>query len=98
MKIIEKMLHALSEEIEGAENYAEQYIEHKARGVMHKASRYKEMSLDELKHAEYLRDFYIIDVDAYKTVYSMSDAEVHQWEHGLKKCAEKMATIKLMLM
>lgn len=97
MKMIEKMLHCLEEEIEGAETYAEKYIENKARGTMHKAARYKEMALDELKHAEFLRDFDIADVDALKSVYTMTDEEEHAWEHGLKRSTEKMAMVKLML-
>lgn len=44
----------IKEEIEGAKEYAKSYISYKAKSCNPMANRYKEMSLDELKHAKYL--------------------------------------------
>lgn len=97
MKIIEKMLEQLMEEVEGAKEYAEKYIECKARGNMVRANRYKEMAGDELKHAGYLRDFDVADLDELKKVYTMSDEEESEWEHGHRRINEQMAIVKNIL-
>ena len=97
MKIIEEMIEDLEEEVEGAEEYAERYIESRARGDMSKANRFKEMANDELKHAGYIRDMSIVDVEELKKVYTMNTSEEEKWRRGLKCANEKMAVVKNML-
>lgn len=97
MKMIDKMLKHLEEEVEGAKDYAEKYIECKAREHMNRANKYKEMATDELKHAGYLRDMDIADIEELKNVYTMSEAEEEAWEHGHKRLNEQMAIVKQML-
>lgn len=97
MKIIEKMLEHLEEEVEGAKDYAEKYIENKARGNSTRANRYKEMSMDELKHAGYLREMDVMDIDEMKRVYPMTEEEESTWEHGHRRISEEMALVRHML-
>lgn len=97
MKIIHKMLHHLEEEVEGAKEYAEKYIENKATNNMSRAAKFKEMAMDELKHASNLREFDMEDVGEIKKVYAMSDEENTAWEHGQKHLSEQMALVKHML-
>jgi hypothetical protein len=97
MRTIEGMLHHLSEEVEGAEEYAEKSIKCKARGNMNRSNKYREMAYEELNHAETLREFYLADVADIKKVYTMTDEEEHLWEHGLKRNSERIAMIKMML-
>lgn len=97
MKMIDKMLEHLEEEVEGARGYAEKYIECKAKGNMPRATRYKEMATDELKHAGYLRDMDIADVEGLSKVYTMTDAEQSKWQHGHKHLTEQMAMVKHIL-
>ena len=97
MKMIDKMLKHLEEEVEGAKEYAEKYIECKARENMSRANKYKEMASDELKHAGYLRDMDIAEIDELKKVYTMSEAEEEAWEHGHKRLNEHMALVRHML-
>lgn len=98
MKILHKMLEALEEEVEGAKEYAEKYIEARARGNMTRATKYKEMANDELKHAGYIRDMNIMDADELKRVYTLSEEDETAWEHGHKRLNEEMAMVKQMLM
>ena len=93
MKIIEKILDHLEEEVEGAREYAEKYIECKARGNMMRANRYKEMAHDELKHANFLKEMDMTDIDDLKKVYTMTDEEEHHWEHGMKHLTDQMAMV-----
>lgn len=97
MKIIDKMIESLMEEVEGAQEYAEKFVENKARGDINRANRFKEMSHDELKHAGYIRDLCIVDLDELKKVYTMTDAEEEAWERACRCANEKMAIIRHML-
>ena len=97
MKIIHKMLHHLEEEVEGAKEYAEKYIENKAKNNIPRATKFKEMAMDELKHASTLHEFDMADVEEIKKVYEMSDEDSTAWEHGQKHLIEQMALVKHML-
>ena len=97
MKLIEKMLDHLEDEVDGATEYAEKYLENKAKGDMNRANKFKEMSNDEIKHAGYLFAMDTMDVDDIKKVYQMSADELHAWEHGAKHINEKLALVKQML-
>ena len=97
MKVLDKMLDCLEEEVEGAKEYAEKYIECKARGNMNRANKYREMASDELKHAGYLREMDIMDIDELKKIYTMTEDEELAWEHGHKRINEQMAIVKHML-
>jgi hypothetical protein len=52
MKMLEKFMDHISGELEGAMEYAEKYIENKAKGNTMRANVFKEMAGDELRHAE----------------------------------------------
>lgn len=97
MRMIEKMIEALEDEIHGAKKYAEKYIENMAKGNNSRAVKYKEMAQDELKHAGYVRDFAMMDIDEMRHVYKMTEAETEMWEHGHRKMMDEMAMVKHML-
>ena len=97
MKLIDKMLDALCEEVDGAKKYAEKYIQCKARGHISEATKYKEMSNDELKHAGYLREMDLAEFDELKKVYEMTEDEREKWEHGHNRIGEQMALVKRIL-
>lgn len=97
MKILHKMLEALEEEVEGAKEYAEKYIENRARGNMTRANKYKEMANDEIKHAEYIMTFNMMDVDEIKRVYTIPEEDEENWNHRHKCLNEQIAITKQML-
>ena len=94
MKIIEKMIDDIMEEVEGAREYAEKYIEAKARGNMSRAMKYKQMAHDEMAHAETVYEFAENDIEALKRVYTLSADDEEAWEHAKKKMHHCIATIK----
>jgi hypothetical protein len=97
MKLIHKLIDGIHEELEGAKEYAEKYIDAKARGNVTRANKYAEMASDELKHATYIKDFAVMDIDEIKKVYPLPVELEEEWEHAHKKFIECMAIIKHML-
>lgn len=97
MKILENMIEELEDEIEGARDYAEKYIDCKARGNAMRATKYKEMAHDELRHFSTLREFFAADVDGIKRVHPLTEEEVSWWEHEHKKLNDKVAMIHHLL-
>lgn len=97
MKMIEKMLDHVKDELEGAKDYAEKYLEHKARNDSARASKYKEMAMDELHHAATVHDFATADIDALKKIYPISLETEDKIQHMHKHFAECTAMVKHML-
>ena len=97
MKAIKKYVERIEDEIEGAECYAEKYVEAKAKGDMSKANRYKEMSNDELKHAMYQHEWAVLEIEELKKVYTPPVEMEEKWEKAHKEFVEKVAWIKQML-
>ena len=94
---MEKMIDAIEEELEGAKNYAEKYIENKAHGNMQRASVFKEMAMDELGHAAHIYDFSSQDISHIKDVHTLPTEVEEKWEHARKRYAECVGWIKQML-
>lgn len=97
MGILEHMLEELTEELDGGREYAEKYIDCKARGNIPRATKYKEMAHDELRHFSTLREFFAADVDGIKRVHPLTEEEVSWWEHEHKKLNDKVAMIHHLL-
>ena len=97
MKIIDDMIGRIDEEIDGAREYAEMYIQSKSKGEHTRASKYKDMAGDELRHASYLCEFATTDVDYIKKVYSLTVDDDIKWERAHKRFHERMAMVRQML-
>jgi hypothetical protein len=63
MRSIKKYVDHIEEEIESAKEYAEKYVELKAKGENSAASKYREMAEDELKHANYIHEFAVKEIE-----------------------------------
>ena len=87
----------IEDEIESAKEYAEQYVEHKAKNDMQTATRYKEMANDELKHANYEHEWAVKEVDEISKVYTPPTEMMEAYEKAHKKYVEEVAWIKQML-
>lgn len=97
MRLIDKMIDRVDDELEGAKKYAEMYIQEKAKGNISKANAYKEMAHDELKHAGYIHDFAVKDVESIQMVFTIPDDVMQKWEHSHKHYADCIGRIKMML-
>ena len=97
MTKIKKLVEHIEEELCDAKDYAEKYVEYKAKGNTQWANRYKEMANDELKHATYLHDKVTADIEELSKVYTPPTKMMEEWEKDHKKYVEKSAWIKQML-
>lgn len=97
MRKIKKFVDAISEELEDAKEYAESYVEAKAKGETGIANRYKEMAGDEIKHAMYLHEMAVAEIKEISKVYTPPADMQEKWDMAHKEYVEKAAWIKQML-
>ena len=97
MKSIKKYVEQLEEELEGAQDYAEKYVECKAKGNISRANRYKEMATDELKHCGYIHEMAVQEIEEIKRVYTAPSEMQEKWEKAHKLYVERASWIKQML-
>ena len=97
MTKIKKLAEHIEEELIGAKEYAEKYVECKAKGDMQWANRYKEMANDELKHAGYLHDKATQEIEEISKVYKPTEEMEEKGEKCHKKYVGQSAWIKQML-
>ena len=96
MKAIKEMVEHIDEEIEGAKEYAQKYIEEKAKGSP-RASAYKQMAHDELSHAERIHEFAVQDIEKIMAVAPPSVEMEEKWKHEHKRYVEEAAKIRMIL-
>lgn len=97
MRRIKKLVKNIDEELCGAKHYAECYIEKKSENSMQWASRFKEMSNEELKHANYLHDLAVQEINQINTVFKPTQEMEDAWDKSHKEYVEKAAWIRQML-
>lgn len=97
MKRIKKLVDKINDEICGAKDYAECYIDAKVKNDTTWASRYVEMSEDELRHAMYLHELVEKEIADLSKVYVPSTEMMEKWEKAHAKYLEKIAIIKQLL-
>lgn len=97
MTKIKKLAEEIEDELCSAKEYAEEYLTFKAKDMSTWATRYKEMAQDELKHAGYIHDRAVAEIEELEKVYTPPEDMMEKWEHDHKKYIEKAAWIKQML-
>lgn len=97
MTKIKKLAEHIEEELCGAKEYAEKYVECKAKGNMQWANRYKEMANDELKHAGYLHEKAIQEIEELSKVFKPTAEMEESWNKTHREHVEHVAWIKQML-
>lgn len=97
MTRIKNLIEQIKDELCGAKDYAEEYLTYKAQGNGAWANRYKEMSTDELKHAGYIHDRVVAEIDELKKVYTPPEEMMQKWESAHREYIEKAAWVRQML-
>ena len=97
MRSIKKLVDHIEEELEGAQEYAERYVECKAKGNSQNAGKFKEMAADELRHATMLHEMAVAEITELNKVFKAPVEMQDKWDHAHKKFVEKTAWIKQML-
>lgn len=97
MKIIHQLIDHINEELDGAKDYAEKYIHNRAIGNNSRANIYRQMAMDELTHASNVHDFAVQDIEAIRSVHTLSDECEEKITHAMKHYAECVAKVKYMV-
>jgi hypothetical protein len=97
MRSIKKYVEHIEEELEGAKDYAEKYVEAKAAGNTMWAGQFKDMAQDELRHAGVVHSHAVEEIEKLNKVYKPPVEMLEKWEHAHKEYVEKAAWIKQML-
>ena len=97
MTKINELVDRIDDELNDAKDYAEDYLSYKAKNNTNWANRYKEMSMDELKHAGFIHDRAVEEIDELQRVYTPPQEMIDKWNSAHKKYIEKAAWIRQML-
>ncbi len=97
MTKIKKFVEYICDELDDAKKYAEKFVELKAAEKNTLAARYKEMADDELKHARFLHDITVAEIEQLEKVFSPPEPMREIWEKSHREYVEKAAWIKQML-
>lgn len=97
MTRIKDLADEMKDELHSAKCYAEEYLTFKAKDESAWANRYKEMALDELKHAGYIHERAVDEIEELRKVYTPPQDMLDKWDSDHKKYIEKTAWVKQML-
>lgn len=97
MTKIRKFIERIDDELDDARNYAEKYIECKARGKTDSAGKYHTMSEDELKHAAWLHEMAAAETAEIEKVFRPTEEMQSRWDESHRRYVEKAAWIRRML-
>ena len=97
MTRIKELVDRIDDELNDAKDYAEEYLTFKAKGNTTWATKYKEMATDELKHAGYIHDRAVEEIEELRKVYTPPEDMLQKWTSAHKTYIEKAAWVKQML-
>lgn len=97
MTRIKKLAEEIEDELCSAKEYAEESLTYKAKGNSQWSNRYKEMAQDELKHADYIHERAVSEIEELRAIYTPPEEMLEKWESDHKKYIEKAAWIRQML-
>lgn len=96
MKRIGELVHLIDDELEGAEVYAEKYVEMKADGNAW-SNKFREMAMDEMKHANNIHELAMQEIDKLNKVFKPRADMQNKWNESHTAYVEKSNWINEML-
>lgn len=97
MTQIKNYVDHIEDELCGAKEYAEKFVWYKSKSNSSWANKYKEMAQDELKHATYLHDMAMAEIEELNKVFKPTQKMQNVWDESHTDYVEKTAWIKQML-
>lgn len=97
MTKIKKYVDEIDEELCSAKEYAEKYVELKAKNNIAWANKFKEMSNDELKHALVLHDWAVQEIEELNKIFKPTEKMQKKWDESHTEYVERTAWIRQML-
>lgn len=97
MTKIKRYVEGIDEELHDAKKYIELALAYKAAGDSTRYARYKEMSIQELAHANTLHEYAVQDIEKLRSVYPEIPQDMQdKWDHSHVKYVERAAWIRQM--
>ena len=97
MTKIKRYVEKIAEELGDAKGYMETALEYKASGDSMRYAKYKELSVQELSHAQTLHEFAVQDIEQLRTVYpDIPQKMLDKWDRSHVEYVEKAAWIRQM--
>lgn len=96
MTIIKKYVEHMEDELEGAKDYAELYVDYKVRGDTATAQKMLEASKQEHAHAMLWHDIAVKEIEKINKTITPPQEMLDKWEHKHKEYMEESAKIKMM--
>ena len=98
MKKIKDLADKIMDEVCDAKEYGEKYIEEKVSGNSTVANKYKEMASDELKHAGYLHEIAVGEINKIKSSgIKYPESMEERWKVLHAEYVDKAAWVKQIL-
>lgn len=97
MERIKKLADEMMEEICSAKGYAEKAVMYKVNGESNWSNRFREMANDELKHANYLHELIVGEIEKIRTIYVPPAEMMEKWDKDHAKYISKAAWVRQML-
>ena len=97
MTRIKNLANEIKDELCSAKEYAEDYLIYKAKNDSGWANRYREMAMDELKHADYIHERVVGEIEELRQTYTPPEKMLKKWDDDHKEYIEKAAWIRQML-
>lgn len=97
MKKIKALVDCIEEELEGAQHYAETYVELKAEDRSDWAKKFHNMAEDELHHAEINHDYAVTEIQKLREVFHPTADMEEKWDKAHVYYVDRASWIKKML-
>lgn len=97
MTIIKDYVEKIKDELEGAREYAEKFVEYRVKEDMHTANMYKEMAEDELRHAAFEHKMAVQAIEKMRSHITPPEDMLEKWEKAHKEYVQDAAWTKKML-
>lgn len=97
MKKIQNLVDKIDEELEGAKEYAEMYVDYRAKGDNQWAAKFKDMANAELQHALTIHTLATQEIEELSKVFKAPAEMQEKWDKSHKEYVDKAAWIKYML-
>lgn len=93
MKIIKKYVDRIVDEIDGANDYTECYINAKIDNNIPLAEKYHKMALDELNHMKINHEIAVEKIEAAKRYFQPTEEMLEMWEETHERYVETVDMI-----
>lgn len=98
MTRIKNLAEKIDDELCDAKEYAEMYVDFKAKNNTTWANKFKQLAQDELNHSMIIHDYTVQEIEELKKVYTPPQEMLDKWNKEHQSYVEKSAWIKQMLL